>query len=85
MERPISIRLPAELLDEIDRRARRRRRRRSDVIREALARFLELPEGVLDGRPAERVRDLIGSVGRLPADLSSHPRRYLADFGRGRG
>ena len=83
MERQVSIRLPTRLLNELDRRARRRNRPRADVIRAALTAYVELPEGVLDERPADRVRDLLGSVEGLPTDLATHMDRYLADFGRG--
>ena len=71
-------------MTEIDRRARKRRRSRAEIIRGALAAFLELPDGALDGHPAERVRDLIGSVDGLPRDLASRSDRYLADLGRRR-
>ncbi len=84
MERQVSLRLPARLLDEIDRRAERRRRPRADVIRAALVAYLELPEGALEGRPADRVRDLVGSVEDLPRDLATHADKYLAKLGRRR-
>ena len=83
MERQVSIRLPTPLLNELDRRARRRRQPRSDVIRAALAAYVSLPEGALEEHPAERVRDLLGSVRGLPADLASNTDHYLADLGGG--
>ena len=82
MTRQVSLRLPARLLVDIDRRARRRRRTRADVIRDALVAYLELPEGALQGRPIERVRGLIGILGNLPADLATRAEDYLADLGR---
>jgi len=81
MERQVSIRLPTPLLNELDRRARRRRRPRADVIRAALAAYIALPDGALEEYPAERVRDLLGSVQGLPADLASNANQYLADLG----
>lgn len=84
MERQVSIRLPAPLLKELDRRARRRRRPRADVIRAALAAYVALPDGVLDQPPAARVRDLLGSVGGLPSDLATNADHYLADLGGSR-
>ena len=84
MERQVSIRLPTRLLNELDRRARRRRRPRADVIRAALSAYVELPDGVLEQSPAERVRDLLGSVESLPTALATHADRYLADLGRHR-
>lgn len=84
MERQVSIRLPAPLLAELDRRARRRRRPRADVIRAALTAYVALPDGALEEHPAERVRDLLGSVSGLPPDLATNADAYLADLGRGR-
>jgi len=84
MERQASIRLSSRLLNELDRRARRRQRPRGDVIRAALTAYVELPDGVLDERPVERVRDLLGSVEGMPADLATHADRCLADLGRRR-
>lgn len=84
MERQVSIRLPADLLDEIDRRARQRRRPRADVIRSALTAFVDLPDGALEARPIDRVRHLLGSVEGLPRDLATRSRAYLADLGRRR-
>ena len=81
MERQVSIRLPTPLLNELDRRARRRRRPRADVIRAALAAYIALPDGALEEYPVERVRDLLGSVRGLPADLASNANQYLADLG----
>ncbi len=63
---------------------RARQRPRADVIRAALTAYVELPDGVLDERPVERVRDLLGSVEGMPVDLATHADRYLADLGRRR-
>jgi len=84
MERQVSIRLPAPLLNELDRRARRRRRTRAAVIRAALDAYVALPDGALEEQPVQRVRDLLGSVEGLPADLAGNARHYLADLGAGR-
>ena len=84
MDRQVSIRLPANLLAKIDKRARRRGRPRADVIRSALTAFVDLPDGALEQRPVDRVRELLGSVAGLPSDLASHPGKYLADLGRRR-
>jgi Arc/MetJ-type ribon-helix-helix transcriptional regulator len=83
-ERQVSLRLPARLLTEIDRRARRRRRPRADVIRSALTAYLALPDGALERSPAERVSDLLGVVDDLPADLATNAKRHLRDLGRRR-
>lgn len=72
------------MLAELDRRAKRRRRARADVIRDALSAYLELPEGVLQRRPIDRVRHLLGTIDGLPANLASHADDYLEDLGRSR-
>jgi hypothetical protein len=84
VEDQVSIRLPHGLLRELDRRARRHRRTRAELIRAALVAFIELPDGALEMRPADRIRDLFGSVKGLPSDLATRPERYFADFGRSR-
>lgn len=83
MGQQVSIRLPLPLLRELDKRARRRRRPRAEVIREALTAYLELPEGALQQRPIDRVRNLLGSIDGLPADLATNP-AYLDDLGKRR-
>ena len=85
MERQVSIRLPTTLLEELERRARRRRRTRAAMIRAALESYVALPDGALEEHPAERVRDLLGSVQGLPADLASNADTYLDDLGARRG
>lgn len=72
------------MLDEIDRRARRRRRPRAEIIRAALVAAMGLPDGALEGGPAARVADLLGSVDGLPADLATRAHEYLHDLGRRR-
>jgi Arc/MetJ-type ribon-helix-helix transcriptional regulator len=84
MERQVSLRLPARLLDEIDRRAKKRRRPRAEVIRAALTAYVDWPDGALEGRPIDRVRELLGSVEDLPRDLATCPKKHLADLGRRR-
>jgi predicted DNA-binding protein len=83
MEAQVSIRLPADVLAELDRRARKHHKARSELIRDALIAFVELPDGVLSMPPVERVRDLIGAMKGLPRDLASNP-RHLAGLGRAR-
>jgi metal-responsive CopG/Arc/MetJ family transcriptional regulator len=81
MERQVSIRLPTPLLNELDRRARRRKRTRAAVIRAALDAYVALPDGALEDHPAQRVRDLLGSVEGLPPDLAGNIDHHLADLG----
>ncbi len=84
MERQVSIRLSEQLMERLDRRARQRKRPRADVIRAALTAFLDLPDGALEGRPIDRVRDLVGAIGGLPRDLATNSRKHLAGLGRRR-
>jgi Arc/MetJ-type ribon-helix-helix transcriptional regulator len=84
MERQVSLRLPTRLLAEVDRRAKRRKRPRAEVIRAALVAYLELPDGALELRPADRVRGLLGSIDDLPADLATRPGKHRATRGRRR-
>lgn len=76
----LTVRLPEALVAEIDSEAAERRRSRSDVVRERLSRA---------GRPRTRpappaIADLVGSVDRLPADLSERKKAYLKTTAYGR-
>ena len=76
----LTVRLPEALVAEIEAESRERRRSRSDVVRERLA---------LVARPRARqappaIADLVGSVDRLPADLSRRKKSYLKATGYGR-
>lgn len=76
MQRQITVRMPDSLLHELDRRAALDRRKRSDVIRMAIERFLEGPTPE-EGRPIDRVRDLIGSHESGVPDLGQRHRDHL--------
>ena len=74
MERQLTMRLPADLAAKLERSARRLNRKRSEVVREALAQYLDtLP----DVRPVESVRDLLGTVASGRPDLGQRHRDYL--------
>ena len=78
--RTISLRLPDELLAEVEDEAQHRRVSKSELIRDSI-------EAVLRKRPSEDmscyelVRDLAGSVKRLPKDIATNP-KYMKDFGK---
>jgi Arc/MetJ-type ribon-helix-helix transcriptional regulator len=74
MERQLTMRLPAELADKLERSARRLKRKRSEVVREALEQYLHTEP---EARPIERVRDLLGTVASGRPDLGQHHRDYL--------
>jgi Arc/MetJ-type ribon-helix-helix transcriptional regulator len=70
----LSVRLPEDLVAEIEAESRARKCSKSDVVRERLKR-----DGARDARPAslEAIADLIGSVQGLPVRLSSRRKAYL--------
>ena len=74
MERQLTMRLPADLANRLERSARRLKRKRSEVVREALEQYLNTEPEV---RPIERVRDLLGSVESGRPDLGQRHRDYL--------
>ena len=83
MDAQITVRIPQELVEALDRLASQRGARRSEVVRQALRAYLErpAPEGE---RPFDRVRDLAGSVYGGPPDLAARHREYLKEmFGGG--
>jgi hypothetical protein len=75
----ISLKLPDDLLVELEREARTRRIARSVLVREIL-------EVALRGRPRRRAscydlaRDLAGQVKGLPRDLAHNP-KYMEGLG----
>ncbi len=74
MDQQLTLRLPADLAARLDRTAKRLQRKRSEVIRLALEQYLAVET---DGKPIERVRDLLGSVESGVSDLGQHHREYL--------
>ena len=68
------VHLPTDLARQLDLAAKRLRRSRSDLIREALNRFLAEQT---DTRPIERVRDLLGQIESGVPDLGQRHREYL--------
>ena len=81
--RTLTVRLPDALAAQIDAESRDRRISKSDVVRERLQaggeRRRRRRSSTLDD-----IRDLIGSVDGLPADLSGRVKHYLKATGYGR-
>lgn len=78
----LTVRLPDQLVREIEAESRERNCPKSDVVRERLQR---------GGGPASKssaqltlIADLIGSVDGLPADLSGRKKQYLKTTGYGK-
>jgi hypothetical protein len=78
----LTVRLPDQLVTEIEAESRARNCAKSDVVRERLHRGARPTRG-----PSERlnlIADLIGSVDGLPADLSGRKKKYLNTMGYGK-
>jgi Arc/MetJ-type ribon-helix-helix transcriptional regulator len=78
----LTVRLPEEIVADIEEESRGRRVSKSDVVRERL----RLPARPSRSRrkPADTLADLVGSVDGLPADLSERKKTYLKATGYGR-
>lgn len=78
----LTVRLPETLVFNIEEESRVRKVSKSDVIRERL----RYPARSARSRraPSDPIADLVGSVDRLPADLSARSKAYLKAAGYGR-
>ena len=77
----ISLKLPDDLLAQLESEAKARRVTKSRIVRESL-------EAALRKQPSARVAscfdlasDLVGTIEGLPADLADNP-KYMEGFGR---
>jgi hypothetical protein len=78
MEDQLTVRLPRALSSAVKRAARRAQRRPSEIVRMALREFLEPGPGPV-GRPADRVRGLLGSLESRTPDLAEEHRAYILE------
>jgi hypothetical protein len=77
--RTISLKLPADLLTQLEKEAKARGATKSLVVRESLERaFRERSPST--GSCYELARDLAGGIKGLPRDLADNP-KYLESFG----
>ncbi len=74
----LTVRLPDDLDRSLEEAAERMQRKRSEVVRLALRRYLELKPGGFES-PADRVRDLIGSLDSGVPDLAENHRAYVLE------
>ena len=82
MEEQLTVRLPQDLSRALRATARRLQRKNSEIVRMALREFLGTRQ---KGRPADRVKDLIGSLESGVPDLAENHRAYvLASLHRAR-
>jgi len=79
--RTISLKLPDDLLAQLDHEAKARKVTKSRLVRESLERQLSKvsPAGAVSCY--DLARDLAGSVRRLPEDLAVNP-EYTKGFGQ---
>jgi metal-responsive CopG/Arc/MetJ family transcriptional regulator len=72
----LTVRLPEDLSRSLEAAAKNLQRKRSEIVRMALRNFLD-EEGT--GRPAQRVRGLLGSLESGVPDLAEDHRRYVLE------
>jgi len=78
MKAQLTVRLPRELKRSLDETAEQMQRKSSDLVRIALREFLE-GRTAADGRPAERVRHLLGSLRSDLPDLVDRQREQILE------
>ena len=76
MDDQLTIRLPRKLSKALKEKAARMQRKPSEVVRLAVTEFLQISDQPHE-LPAERVRDLIGSLQSGVPDLAVRHREYL--------
>lgn len=78
--RTISLKLPEELLNHLEREARARRTTKSSLVRESLEKALRAPSTPGELSCYDLASDLAGAVKGLPKDLAHNP-KYMKGFG----
>jgi hypothetical protein len=76
MDEQMTIRLPRELSRALKEKAAGMQRKPSEIVRMAVIEFLQIPSTPGE-RPADRVRDLIGSLRSGVPDLAVKHREHL--------
>jgi predicted transcriptional regulator len=76
----ISLKLPDDLLAELEREAKARRVTKSSLVRESLEAALRRKPGRRSASCYDLACDLAGSLKGLPRDLASNP-QYMEGFG----
>lgn len=77
----LSVKVPEALDRKITAVLKRRGMKKSDVVREALERYLDETHEVRGGSFLDLAGDLVGCVKDAPADLSSNP-KHMDGYGR---
>ena len=81
MMQTISLKLPEDLLVELEREAKARRVTKSVLVRESLETALRRPPHGRTASCYDLARDLAGSVKGLPRDLAHNP-KHMDGFGK---
>ena len=79
--RTISLKLPDDLLDQLEREAKARRVTKSLLVRESLEKAMRARGSEGEASCYDLAQDLAGSIKGLPKDLADNP-KYMDDFGR---
>ncbi|MEK7702236.1 MAG: hypothetical protein AAB418_09540 [candidate division NC10 bacterium] len=79
MPTQLTVRLPDDLGRTLKSASRRMQRKPSEIVRLALQEFLSTTAG-RRGRPADRVRRLIGSLESGVPDLARKHRAYVLEY-----
>jgi predicted DNA-binding protein len=77
----ISLKLPDDLLAQLNSEAKARRVTRSRLVRDSLEKALNEKPSANSVSCYDLARDLAGSVKGLPKDLATNP-KYMEDFGK---
>lgn len=77
MKSQITVRLPDDLEADLKAMSEKYRLRRSDIIRMALEKFAQEFKGEKEGKPYDRVANMIGTISSGFPDLGEAHRRYL--------
>lgn len=77
----ISLKLPDDLLAQLEREAKARRVTKSSLIRESLEKAFHKQSRTGPVSCHDLARDLAGSVKGLPTDIATNP-KYVEDFGQ---
>ncbi len=78
MDAQLTVRIPTDLRDALDRASRKSGLKNSEIVRLALQHHLNLPGG-RNKRPAERVRGLLGGLESGVPDLGENHRTYILE------
>lgn len=78
MDSQLTVRLPRDLREALEKATHHTGLKSSEIVRMALRGYLHVPAGP-DKRPAERVRTLIGALESGVPDLAERHREYILE------